>query len=386
MPDADPDADPDVDTSPDTDTPGADSDPDLAAIVEKPRSEAVIDALRAEGVYDPTRSVDAYDEDRVAVPVAAPPTGTTVDAVEPVELPMRERGLADLLADRGFTTAEIDAAPSSWAVVGSVVLVDFGDVSADAGLPEDRREAVGEALLELHANADTVLARGGVSGPRRTPTAEVVAGTGETETVHVEHGTKYAIDLASVMFSPGNKAERARMGEVVEPGERVFDMFAGIGYFALPMARAGAEVTAVEIEPATYRYLVENARLNDVTDRLRPVLGDCRDVETTADRVVMGYYDAADPGTDEEASSTDDAAAPTDATYEYLDAALAALEPGGVLHLHEATPEPLFPERPVERLRAAAGAVGRDVEVLETTVVKSHSAGVLHGVIDARID
>ncbi|PSP49322.1 class I SAM-dependent methyltransferase family protein [Halobacteriales archaeon QH_7_69_31] len=345
------------------DAAGPDRNPELAAIVAKPRAEAAIEALRAEGVYDPTRSVDAHDADRVAVPIAAPPTETAVAAVEAVALPRRERGLEDLLAERGFTDREIDAAPSSWAVVGSVVLGDFGDVSGGDALPEARREAVGDALLELHATADTVLARGGVSGKRRQPDIEVVAGTGETETVHVEHGTRYALDLGTVMFSPGNKAERARMGEVVAADERVFDMFAGIGYFALPMARAGADVTAAEIEPAAYRYLVENTRLNDVTDRLRPVLGDCRDVETTADRVVMGYYEA----------------------HEYLDAALAALVSGGTLHLHEATPDQLFPDRPVDRLRAAAEATDRSVDLLDTRVVKDHSAGVVHGVVDARI-
>jgi tRNA wybutosine-synthesizing protein 2 len=336
---------------------------DLAAIVPKHRTEAVIDALRAEGVYDPTRGVEAYDDDRVAVPVADPPAGTDV-AVKAVDLPPRERGLEDLLAGRGFAPAEIEAAPSSWAVVGSVVLADFGDVSADDTLPEERREAVGEALLELHGNADTVLARGGVSGTRRDPATEVVAGTGETETVHVEHGTRYALDLSSVMFSPGNKAERARMGEVVEPGERVFDAFAGVGYFALPMARAGAEVIAAELDPEAYRLLVENARLNGVSDRLRPVLGDCRDVETTADRVVMGHYEA----------------------HERLDPALAALVAGGTVHLHEATPEPLFPDRPLQRLRTAAADAGREVERLDARIVKEHSPGVVHGVVDARVD
>jgi tRNA wybutosine-synthesizing protein 2 len=337
---------------------------DLAALVSKPRTQEAIDALRAEGVYDPTRSVDAYDDERVAIPVIEAPTETVVDETSEIDLPTRERGLEDVLAARGASEETIAAAPSSWAVVGSIVLVDFGDVSAEATLDADERETVGEALLELHGNADTVLARGGVSGTRREPSPDVVAGAGETETVHVEHGTKYAVDFSRVMFSPGNKAERARMGEVVAPGERVFDMFAGIGYFTLPMARAGAEVTAAEINPESYRLLVENARLNDVTDRIEAILGDCRDVETTADRVVMGYYDA----------------------HEYLGAALDALVSGGTLHLHEATPEPLFPERPVDRLKAAAEAVGRSVTVRDTRVVKSHSEGVVHGVVDAVVE
>jgi tRNA wybutosine-synthesizing protein 2 len=351
---------------------------DLAALVSKPRTQAAIDALRAEGVYDESRSVDSYNNGRVAIPVLEAPTETDVDAVRAVDLPTRERGLEDVLAARGASEDLVAAAPSSWAVVGDVVLVDFGDVSAESTLATDERETVGEALLDLHGNADTVLARGGVSGTRREPSPEVVAGSGTTETVHVEHGTKYRIDFSRVMFSPGNKAERARMGEVVEAGERVFDMFAGIGYFALPMARAGAAVTATEINPDAHALLVENARLNGVADRIEAVRGDCRTVETTADRVVMGYYEASEPRSEDDPTESDP-------SYGYLDAALAALASGGTVHLHEATPEPLFPERPIDRLEAAAAERGRSVSITDTRVVKSHSEGVVHGVVDARI-
>lgn len=331
-----------------------------AALVSKPRTERAAVSLRAEGVYDPSRRIEPYDDARNALPVTDAPTETSVSSVVELELRVRERGLADVLRSNGVPDRVVDAAPSSWAVLGSVVSVDFGDVSAERGLDRAGREAIGDALLELHGGADTVVARGGISGTRRDPSVAVVAGTGDTETVHVEHGTTYAFDLSETMFSPGNKAERARMGEIVDPGERVFDTFAGIGYFTLPMARAGAVVTAAEIDHRSYRRLVENTRLNGVSDAVEAIHGDCRDVETTADRVVMGYYDA----------------------HGYLDAALDALVSGGVIHLHEATPEPAFPNRPIDRLRAAAD---RSVEVLDSRRVKSHSAGVVHGVVDARV-
>ncbi|WP_299233883.1 class I SAM-dependent methyltransferase [Natronomonas sp.] len=345
-------------------TPSGSPSEGLGAIVEKPRAEAAIGSLRSEGVYDDARRVEPYDEAHVAIPVVAPPTATAVSDVRTVKLPRRVDDLGSVLERRGANPETIAAAPSSWAVVGDVVLVDFGDVSVPGTLGPSARETVAEALLELHGNAATVLARGGIDGPRRDPSVTVVAGADRTETVHVEHGTTYAIDFSSVMFSPGNKAERARMGRAVDDGERVFDMFAGIGYFALPMARAGASVIAAEIDPDAHRLLVENARRNGVADRVRAERADCRTVgaDATADRVVAGYYDA----------------------FEYLDTALDALAPGGVVHLHEATPEPLFPSRPIERLRAAA-ADGRSIETLEPRVVKSHSAGVVHGVVDARV-
>ncbi|MBX0295479.1 class I SAM-dependent methyltransferase [Haloarcula nitratireducens] len=334
----------------------------FAVVVAKPRTQAVIDALQEEGVYDADRSVRPWDDDSVAIPVTDPPQSVDVrEVVRQVGEP-RLRGLADHLRERGWTDDELDAAPSSWAVVGSVVLVKPGD--------SPRPEEVGEALLDLHGEADTVLARGGIDGAHREPDVTFLAGEGDTETVHTEHGTKYALDLAEVMFSPGNEAERVRMGEVVEDGESVLDMFAGIGYFTLPMARAGASVTAVERNPTAFRYLVENAMLNGVSERVTPYRADCRDVireglaEGEVDRVVMGYYEA----------------------HEYLDSALSALSPGGVVHMHEATPEDLVFERPISRLEAAAADADRATEVLDTRRVKGYSEGVAHVVADARVE
>lgn len=341
---------PPVESGNHADTPG-----ELAVIVRKPRTERAIAALGAEGVYDTDRSAEAYDADRVALPVTSRPRETAVDEITEVDLPSRTEGLPELLRERGWSEAEIERAPSSWAVIGSVVLVRLGDVPAPAD--------VGEALLELHGEADTVLERRGIRNTERRPDVAVLAGTGVTETVHVEHGTRYALDLSTVMFSPGNKAERARMGRLVEPGDRVFDMFAGIGYFTLPMARAGADVTATEIRPIAFRYLLENAVMNEVSDRVEAIRADCRAVDPTADRVVMGHYDA----------------------HEYLPSALGALTRGGMLHLHGAGPQAVQPDRAIKRLERAVAAADRDLEVDAVRDVKGYSAGVRHIVVDARV-
>ncbi|WP_336035648.1 class I SAM-dependent methyltransferase [Halobacterium yunchengense] len=344
----------------------------LAVVVPKRESETRIAALEAEGVYDDDRRVREHDAETLELPVTAEPAVTDYRrVVEQADPELRAPGLADLLRERGWTGDELEHAPSSWAVVGTVVLADFTDCP--------RRAEVGEALLDLHGEADTVLARGGVSGEHREPDVSVVAGAGDTETVHTEHGTRYALDLSRVMFAPGNKAERARMGEVVDEGERVLDMFAGVGYFAVPMARAGASVTAVEKNPEAFRFLAENAQLNGVADDLDCVLGDCRDVDATADRVVMGYYDALGGG------PVDDAE-PAAGGPGYLDAALDALVPGGVVHVHSAVPEAERWERPESRLRAGCERAGRAVTVADRRVVKSHSAGVDHVVLDARVE
>ncbi|WP_339105207.1 class I SAM-dependent methyltransferase family protein [Haloterrigena salinisoli] len=383
------------------------ADAPLAAIVEKSRTETAIESLRAEGVYDDSRKVREArgrsgadpsdranesetredDPERIALPITEPPTETRVlEIVRQLEPEPRNPDLEDLLADRGWSDAELESVPGSWAVIGSVILVTVPE-----GCPDEAE--LGEALLEIHGEADSVLADEGIAneseaGTYREPRTRLIAGERDTETIHTEHGTRYGLDPATVMFSPGNQAERARMGELCSDGERVFDMFAGIGYFTLPMARAGARVTATEINPTAFRYLLENAVLNDVGDRVDAYMTDCRELagEIEADRVVMGYY-----GSGEGASGDGDGASGgdgsrTDEAHEFLPDALEALSPGGVVHYHEATPESRLWERPLERLTAASEAAGREFEVLEKRRVKSHSAGVAHVVVDARFE
>jgi tRNA wybutosine-synthesizing protein 2 len=361
----------------DEDPSGEPSDGPFALLVRKEAVDPALAALREAGTYDDERRLAEYDDDRIAIPVTEPPREGALpgdlsrETVRQHDPDYRTRGLEDLLRERGWDDETIARVPNSWAVLGTVVLlsvgtadVNEGESEGDGTFTEKQETAIGQALLDLHGGADTVLARGGISGETREPSVRVIAGEGDTETVHTEHGIDYGMDLDRVMFSPGNKAERQRMGEVVESSERVFDMFAGIGYFTLPMAAAGAQVTATEINPESFRYLLKNAVNNGVQNRIQAYRADCRDVEPTADRVVMGYYDA----------------------HEYLDAALDALEPGGVVHLHEAVPDDLLWDRPIGHLETAASDAGRGVEVLDRRRVKTHSEGVYHVVVDARMD
>ncbi|AXR80132.1 class I SAM-dependent methyltransferase [Natrarchaeobaculum sulfurireducens] len=391
--------------------PDPDGDVPLAVVVEKAHTETAIESLRSEGVYDDSRRVRAVSEatpletqtaqnqgdvtDRIALPVTEPPTETRVlEVIRQVDPDYRSRDLEDLLVDRGWSDADLESAPGSWAVIGSVILVRL-----PADCPDETE--VAEALLDLHGEADSVLADEGIendgtSGTYREPRTRLLAGDPDTETIHTEHGTRYGLDPAAVMFSPGNQAERARMGAVVNEGERVFDMFAGIGYFTLPMARAGASVTATELNPTAFRYLLENAVLNDVSDRVDAYMTDCRALtgDLEVDRIVMGYYgssnsaggDAGSVESDDEEAAAADHGTRTNEANEFLPDALEALSPGGIVHYHEATPESCGWDRPLERLEAATAAVDRELTVLEKRRVKSHSAGVSHVVVDARFD
>ncbi|HEX8953507.1 MAG TPA: class I SAM-dependent methyltransferase [Polyangia bacterium] len=59
----------------------------------------------------------------------------------------------------------------------------------------------------------------------------------------------------------------------IAPGQTVVDVGAGPGYFAIRLARAGAHVFAVEVEPQLLELLRDRVRDAGATDSVTPVLG-----------------------------------------------------------------------------------------------------------------
>ncbi|MFY9750068.1 MAG: SAM-dependent methyltransferase [Methanoregula sp.] len=129
----------------------------------------------------------------------------------------------------------------------------------------------------------------------RTPATEVMWGH-VGEVCHREGGYSYSLDPRKVMFAQGNRGEKVRMARLVREGHagaRVADMFAGIGYFTIPMAGSGAQVHAMEINPVAFAYLEQNIAKNGLTGRVNASCGDCRTLLSGFyDRVVMGHFDA----------------------------------------------------------------------------------------------
>jgi len=252
-----------------------------------------------------------------------------------------------------------DLLPRRWERMGAVVVLRLPPEL------EAHREAVGEAYGRVLRAQAVVEETDGVHGAWRTPQAQRIWGE-DTETVLQENGIRYRLDPTKVMFSSGNQAERMRMGKVCRPGEEVFDMFAGVGYFSLPMALHGGarRVVACEINPTAFRYLCENVEMNGAA-AVEARLGDCRETAPAhmADRVVMGYLRD---------------------TFRFLPTAFRALRKRGWIHYHEACPDRAV-GRLERHLNTAAQEVGRTVESLNRRRVKAYAPGVSHWVLDAYI-
>jgi tRNA (guanine37-N1)-methyltransferase len=185
-------------------------------------------------------------------------------------------------------------------------------------------QMIGNAVMGVHRHVKVVLRQvEGVAGELRLRKLEWVCGENRTETIHREFGCLYKVDLAKVYFSPRLQHERARVAGLIQPGEIVLNMFAGVGCFSIVIARRSeaARVYSVDLNPECVRLMVENVSLNGVEGRVVPIQGDARDVISSGgvspvDRVLLPLPRKA---------------------LDYLDSAVNCLKPKGWVHLYEFT-------------------------------------------------
>jgi len=255
--------------------------------------------------------------------------------------------------------------------------IDFvGDIAVVEIPPElqEYKTIVGQAILAANGRLSTVLAKASaVSGEYRLREFETIAGVDKTATVHRAYGCVFHVDLAKAYFSPRLSYEHNRLASLVEEGETVLDMFAGVGPFSILIAKKHKNVLvyAAEMNPDAFKLLKKNIVANRVETKITPLLGDVRQIvgkrlKDTIDRTVMNLPERA---------------------IEYVDVACHIIKPqGGIIHYYEFTsaPEPL--EAAEARLTEAVKQTNREVEkILHSKIVRGVAPFTWQVVVDARI-
>jgi len=227
----------------------------------------------------------------------------------------REVTLTELLEDK-LPPHLLASLPRAIDFVGDIAIIELPPEL------EPHKALIGEAILKLHKNVQTVLAKAGaVSGVYRLREFNVIAGKPKTDTIHKEYGCRYHVDLARAYFSPRLSNEHNRVASLVKEGETVVDLFAGVGPFSIPIAEThkNVKVYAVDMNLHAVDLLKKNIRLNRVYGKVYPLLGDAKQIVSqslsgVADRVIMNLPERA---------------------MEFVDAACKAIKPtGGTIHFY----------------------------------------------------
>jgi len=258
----------------------------------------------------------------------------------------------------------VNKIPDKWEKIG-----DVGIIKLHPDL-EYCSKVIGKSYAEILRCKTILNDIGGISGTYREPKTKIIYGSNATETIHRENGIRFKLDPQKIMFSSGNMDERIRMATISNEKETVVDLFAGIGYFTLPMAvySKPKKIFACELNPVAYDYLSENIVLNNVTNIVEPLKGDNRTVapENVADRVVLGYFGE---------------------TSNFLTAAVSCLRKfKGIVHYHDKFPDTQVPDKPLKIIKEIAEKYNRNTKLLGIKQIKSYAPGISHYVFDIGID
>jgi tRNA wybutosine-synthesizing protein 2 len=258
---------------------------------------------------------------------------------------------------------ELNYLPKGYQIVGSILLIKL-----NKNLLKNRR-LIGKKIIEILPYIKTVCLIKEIKNNIRKPEIEVIAGLKKTQTLNKEHGCKFLLDVSDIMWSQGNKNEKIRLMKIAKPRETIVDMFAGIGYFSIILAKYSnpKKIYAIDINPKAIEFLRKNVWLNNVEDKIEILQGDCREfaqfLENTADRIIMGYLFN---------------------TEKFLPYAFRIAKNNATIHFHRT-----IKEEEIDKIKEKLIKIGTrnkvKIKVLNVKKVKSYAPKIWHVVFDMKI-
>lgn len=246
--------------------------------------------------------------------------------------------------------------PRSYDTIGDIIVMKIPEEL------EDYKKQVGEAFIEAYPYIKTVLNQTGpIENEYRTRPLELVAGEDKKTTTYKEFDCTFKVDLEKAYFSPRLSNERGRIMELVEGGERILNMFAGIGTFSIIIARhKKAEVYSVEKNPDAYDLMMKNTKMNKLKGEVIPVLEDAKNFikEDYFDRIIMPLPERAS---------------------EFLETAIANTKNRGIIHYHDFC-------REFEEAEEKLANMKLNYKIKDKKIIRSYGPGIYHIVMDLEVE
>jgi len=213
-----------------------------------------------------------------------------------------------------LTSQESQELISSFDQIGDIIIVRIPDSLLT------KKKLIGETLLNEVKIAKSVFYQASaVEGDFRTRNLEILAGEDKTETEYKEFGCKFTVDVENAFFSPRLSTERERIANLVQDGETIVNMFAGVGMFSIMIAKKKrCTVYSIDINPVAAKLCEKNIISNKLAGNVISVNGNASQViqerlENKSDRTLMLLPERSD---------------------EFLESAINATKSGGVIHYY----------------------------------------------------
>ncbi|CAN3358691.1 tRNA (guanine(37)-N(1))-methyltransferase [Diutina catenulata] len=179
----------------------------------------------------------------------------------------------------------LDDVPSGYAQAGHVAHLNLRDEFKPYG------KLIGQVILDKNNKIQTVVDKiNTIDTKFRTFPMQLLAGKDDLFVEQSESGCRFKFDFSKVYWNSRLSTEHDRLVSEFKPGEMVADVFAGVGPFAVPAGKKQVLCLANDLNPESYRYLVDNIKLNKCDDFVKPFNMDGRSFIRQSPSLLSSWY------------------------------------------------------------------------------------------------
>ncbi|XP_044737507.1 tRNA (guanine(37)-N1)-methyltransferase [Chrysoperla carnea] len=150
---------------------------------------------------------------------------------------------------------------SSFSKIGHIVHVNLKDHL----LPY--KTLIGQVLLDKVKACRTVVNKiESIDTTFRFFKMEILCGEDNMQCQVKENHCRFEFDFSTVYWNPRLCTEHERISNMLKEGDILYDVFAGVGPFAIPCAKKKVVVLANDLNPNSYKWLNQNAKLNKINE------------------------------------------------------------------------------------------------------------------------
>jgi tRNA (guanine37-N1)-methyltransferase len=173
-----------------------------------------------------------------------------------------------------LTLEESNELISAFDQIGNIIIVRIPDSLLI------KKKIIGETLLDQVKIAKSVFYQSSaVEGNFRTRNLEILAGEDNTETEYKEFGCRFTVDVENAFFSPRLSTERERIANLIQDGEVMTNMFAGVGMFSIMAAKKKkCTVFSLDINPVASKLCEKNIKQNKLAGDVISINGDSTEI------------------------------------------------------------------------------------------------------------
>ncbi|EDV96340.1 GH16197 [Drosophila grimshawi] len=125
------------------------------------------------------------------------------------------------------------------------------------------KQLIGEVLRDKLPNCRTVVNKAAsIDNTYRNFQLELICGDAEYQVETKENGVPFEFDFSKVYWNPRLSTEHERIVKLLQTGDVLYDVFAGVGPFSVPAAKKRCQVLANDLNPVSYHWLQHNAKRN----------------------------------------------------------------------------------------------------------------------------